>query len=185
MNKDRKAFNSTLRPVAKRKIGQPKKPVPRKGFKKPLSLSEVKKKFGLLTVSEMERADLMMLADNVFSKWVRLMAASESDGYLSCFICGIPVHWTEAENMHIHTRKAMSIRFDEVGCKAGCHGCNAKPNGDRGRFGDKLDAMHGQGTNEALTDKSKRTVHLDKEYLKFIIDTYQQRVDRLLKEKGL
>ena len=48
-----------------------------------------------------------------------------------------------------------------------------------------LDAMHGQGTYEALTDKSKRTVHLDKEYLKFIIDTYQQRVDRLLKEKGL
>jgi len=185
MNKDRKAYNSTLRPVAKRKMGQPKKPVPRNGFKRPLSLTEVKKKFGLLTVAEMERSELMTLADNTFSKWVRLHAASKENGYLPCFICGTPVHWTEAENMHIHTRKAMSIRFDEVGCQAGCHSCNAKPNGDRKAFAVKLNIAHGAGVYEALTEKSKRTVHLDKEYLKFIIDTYQQRVDHLLKEKGL
>lgn len=44
---DRKAWNSTLRPVAKRKIGLPKKP---RVFKKP-KLKEVVKRFGIVTAA--------------------------------------------------------------------------------------------------------------------------------------
>lgn len=47
---DRRAYNSTLRPVSKRKMGQPKKPHQRKGFRKP-TLEEVQKKYGVVKAS--------------------------------------------------------------------------------------------------------------------------------------
>ena len=72
----------------------------------------------------------------------------------------------------------MSVRFDgEINVQAGCHTCNAKPLGDRANFRAMLDQKFGPGAAEANTHKSKRTEKHTNEYLRFIGDTYAERIE--------
>ena len=64
-NPDRKSFNSSLRPVAKNKIGRPKKPKPQR---KP-SLDDVKAKFGVTSAASLQRKPMKQRSDKNEGWW--------------------------------------------------------------------------------------------------------------------
>ena len=135
----------------------------------------VKKASTLSPKGKGERSMARDAADASFSRWVRLKAA-DPDGFLCCFICGTRLHWTEAVLMHCEPRECMSTRYDEINCQAGCCDCNGKPLGDRANFRTMLDTCFGAGTAEKNEIKSKRTELMGAQYLRFLADTYEERI---------
>lgn len=170
-DRDRKSWNSRLRPVSLRKRDAPKK--------KPLPLSEVRRRFDIGVAAALgdapTRSDAMKLADSSFSKYIRLRDARK-DGWLDCFICHEPLHWTEAHMMHFMSRSSSSTRFDEMQ-HAGCATCNGKPLGDRSAYASRIDAKYGDGMAHKLYCKSKRTVHLSTGDLLTVADRYSAMVE--------
>jgi hypothetical protein len=124
----------------------------------------------------------MEYADAMFSKWTRLKAADEN-GYLLCFICGDRVHWKEAVLMHCEGRGAWSVRYSEINGQAGDSACNGKDLGDRDNFRAKLDVVFGPGTWEGNYRKSKEMMKHSNSDLRFIGDTYAERIEWIRKHE--
>ena len=170
---DRKAYNSRLRPG--KGFTRKKLPKPRLTFEE-MKAKGIVRKASTLPKKSSVRTLALDHADTMFKRWVRITAA-DADGYLNCFICGTNLHWSESEAMHCEPCEDMSTRYDEINVQAGCHTCNAKPLGDRANFRIKLDERFGTGTAEANEIKSKRTEKHTNEYLRFIGDTYAERIE--------
>ena len=88
MSTDRKAWNSSLRPVAKNKIGKPKKPP----VKRKPSLDEVKKRFDIVTAAmlgEKPRKPMKKRADSN-KGWVDIARAiwDDPNNDHCCEVCG-------------------------------------------------------------------------------------------------
>lgn len=193
--KDRRAHNSTLRPVSKKRQVQKrrhnstfaaKKAVQPKH--KPKGTDVIDRLLGEgkvfraseLSTKKSPKTTALEAADNAFSKMVRLKAADD-DGYLPCFICGVTVHWEEAVLMHCEPRVCMPTRFSEINCQAGCVTCNGKPNGDRSAFRIMLDATFGPCTAEKNEILSKTTEKMGAKYLRYLADKFNTEIKTLLK----
>lgn len=101
-----------------------------------------------------------------FSRYRRLRAAVEHDdnGMFPCFLCDRPVHWKQAELMHVFTRAKLSVHFHDFN-KPGCRECNAKPLGDRANYLAKLEEAHGEEEMREFLAISQFMVHYSKEDL--------------------
>ena len=191
---DRRAHNSTLRPVsAKRQVQKrrhnstfaAKKAAPPKHKPKGTDTLErllgEGKVFKASTLSDKNaKTTALEAADASFSQLVRLKAADDN-GRINCFICGASVLWTQAVLMHCEPRLSMSTRFSEINCQAGCASCNGKPNGDRSAFRRMLDATFGPGTAEKNEIMSKTTEKMGAKYLKELADKFNEEVKILMK----
>lgn len=191
---DRRAHNSTLRPVsAKRQVQKrrhnstfaAKKGVPSKHKAKGTDVIDrllgEGKVFKASTLSDKNaKTTALEAADAAFSQMVRLKAA-DSNGRINCFICGTSVYWNQAVLMHCEPRLCMSTRFSEINCQAGCASCNGKPNGDRVAFRRMLDATFGPGTAEKNEILSKTTEKMGAKYLKELADKFNEEIKILLK----
>lgn len=190
---DRRAHNSTLRPVsAKRQVQKrrhnstfaAKKAAPPKHKPKGTDTLErllgEGKVFKASTLSDKNaKTTALEAADAAFSQMVRLKAA-DSNGRINCFICGASVYWNQAVLMHCEPRLCMSTRFSEINCQAGCASCNGKPNGDRSAFRRMLDATFGPGTAEKNEILSKTTEKIGAKYLKELADKFNEEIKILL-----
>ena len=175
---DRKAFNSTLSPGKGFK--------PRKAKVKP-TLAELKakgivKKASSLGKKESPRTIAVKYADSNFSRWTRLKAAN-GDGYLKCFICEAPLHWTEAVLMHCEARGAWSVRFSEVNGRPGCVACNDKPLGDRKNFRLRIAERFGQAALDDNIRMAGTMVQYTLSDLNFVGDTYAERIEWIRKHE--
>lgn len=191
---DRRAHNSTLRPVsAKRQVQKrrhnstfaAKKAAPPKHKPKGTDTLErllgEKKVFKASTLSEKSsKTTALEAADAAFSQMVRLKA-SDDNGRINCFICGASVYWSQAVLMHCEPRLCMSTRFSEINCQAGCVTCNGKPNGDRSAFRRMLDATFGPGTAEKNEILSKTTEKMGAKFLRDLADKFNEEIKTLMK----
>lgn len=105
MNADKRSWNSTLRPVAKRKMGLPKKPKPRK---KP-SLEEVKKKFDIKVAAllgEPKRKPIAKRSKNNPGWWHWFIECHWPTVNHECEVCGMPIEEpTPINASHLLPRK--------------------------------------------------------------------------------
>ena len=191
MKSDRKGFNSSLRPVSKKRQAEikaglrPKKPAPRK---KASSIEEVpgfgKTVFRASSLGDKpkgERSQLVDQVDAAYSKMRKLQALEKSryNERINCFICGIPVPLRLTELMHCEPRLSMGTRFDDINCQVGCHSCNSKPLGDRAEFRRMLDVAFGPGTAERNEINSKTVEKMGAEYLRHLLEKFNKEIKRL------
>jgi hypothetical protein len=173
---DRKSWNSTLRPVAKRKIGQAKK-------LDQIAAGNLKLVRKALSPSKNTKSLAKGRAWDWFSKFIRLRDADEH-GYIKCITCGTRRHWRDRVDAgHFVTRAKESTLFDEKNVHAQCKGCNRFQGGKFLEHGVAINRKYGPGTKERLEIKAlqhcKRTLT---DYL-FIEQTYKLRVKTILEKQ--
>jgi hypothetical protein len=121
--------------------------------------------------------------DTIFSKYIRLKDA-DKNGYVKCYTCGVKKYW-EKDGMqagHFMSRKHTATRFDPLNVKPQCYSCNCHFYGRQFVFGKNLDKQFGEGTSEALLQKSRQTQKNTVADLQDLIELYTNKLDELLKK---
>lgn len=174
-----KRYTLRLAPNATGTFSTPKPSKRTLGILKDVIRLAMEKEGGLLKKAQpsaRQKLDDELIA--VHSEYVRRRVADHR-GFIACFICGKELHWKHAHNMHFMGRSEYGTRFDDVGCQAGCPTCNGKPNGDRPRFGRRLDARYGPGTADALRIKAKQVMHYDRAWYRERLAHYRELLSKL------
>jgi len=78
------------------------------------------------------------------------------------------------------SRKHLSTRWDETNCQVQCAGCNVFRYGEQYKFSVGLNNKYGDGTADAMLQKSRETLKIDNAELETKIKYYQDLVERLL-----
>jgi len=148
-DKDRKAWNSTLRPVAKNKS--------KKDFIKRPSVNQLLSSGKVFRGnSEPTLRELSNILDDWWSQMVRLMDSDDA-GRVKCFTCTSEFHWKEMDCGHFMPRTCMPVRWDARNTKPQCERCNRQTdNGNRDIFAKNLDALYGVGTSAQVEIESKQ-----------------------------
>lgn len=141
--KDRKAWNSTLRPVSKKRRQE-------KDIKRP-SISQLVSSGKVLKGNkEPTTRELIDILDDWWSQYIRLMH-SDATGRTACFTCHESDHWKSMDCGHYMPRGPLNTRWDAFNTKPQCRYCNQIiENGNRNAFAINLDIMHGPGTAEQV-----------------------------------
>ncbi len=129
---------------------------------------------------EQSRSNITSDLDTIFSRYTRI-AASNSKGYLNCFICGLELHYTNAHNMHYIQRSEMGSRFLEANNHAGCPQCNDIHETNTKPYTEKLDQWK-NGTSEWLIEQSRQVAKISTEELRQLLSEYKFKL-KLVKSK--
>lgn len=97
---------------------------------------------------------LIKEADQVFSEYVRRSEADEH-GYITCLICGMRVHWKQADNAHFIDRDQMTTRYDDLNCWPTDRHCNRFDDNHRDRYEKALVSLIGQSEVDSLFVRSR------------------------------
>jgi len=124
------------------------------------------------------RKKLIDKLDKIFSQYIRLREAKNHNS--ECFTCGKVDHWKKLQNGHFMSRKHFSTRWDETNCQVQCAGCNVFRYGEQYKFSVGLNNKYGDGTADAMLQKSRETLKIDNAELETKIKYYQDLVERLL-----
>jgi len=124
------------------------------------------------------RKRLIDKLDKIFSQYIRLRESK--NGNSECFTCGKVDHWKKLQNGHFMSRKHLSTRWDETNCQVQCAGCNVFRYGEQYKFSVGLNNKYGDGTADAMLQKSRETLKIDNAELETKIKYYQDLVERLL-----
>ena len=124
--------------------------------------------------------------DKLFSLYIRLREATEYEGLVQCFTCGIVRHYKEGmQNGHFQSRKHLSTRFDEENCQVQCVKCNVYAWGEQYKFALALDSKYGEGKAEELQHLARTTLKISRIEYEEKISYYKTIVDKLKKVKGI
>ena len=124
----------------------------------------------LKKLKSMSLPQLDKLYWSLFSRWIRLKAADIRTGYIVCFICGKPVHWTNADTMHYIPRRHGATRFNLYNNHAGCVECNRYKDGNLVKYAKRLTEVYGEGTTERLEEMRNWTIKIDRhDYIEGIL----------------
>jgi len=124
------------------------------------------------------RKRLIDKLDKIFSQYIKLRESKNHNS--ECFTCGKVDHWKKLQNGHFMSRKHLSTRWDETNCQVQCAGCNVFRYGEQYKFSVGLNAKYGDGTADAMLQKSRQTLKIDNAELEAKIKYYQDLVERLL-----
>ena len=122
----------------------------------------------------------------IFSLFIRFRDTDEN-GYGKCFTCGLIKHWKDSQAGHYISRKNHSTKYNEVGVRNQCGGCNAPyiGGGRPEEFAKGLDELFGEGTATKLKIASKQTCKRAQFEYDTMADYYCGEVIKLGKLKGI
>ena len=124
--------------------------------------------------------------DKWFSLYIRLREATDYEGLVQCFTCGVVRHYKEGmQNGHFQSRKHLSTRFDEENCQVQCVKCNVYSWGEQYKFSLALDGKYGEGKAEELQYLARTTLKISRVEYEEKISYYKSLVDKLKKERGI
>jgi hypothetical protein len=118
--------------------------------------------------------------DKIFSQYIRKKDA-DINGNVNCYTCGATKQW-EKDGMqagHFMSRKHTVTRWDEQNVKPQCYTCNCHYYGKQYEFSLHLDKEYGEGTSEALLQKSRQTQKNTISDLQELIDLYTTKFSEL------
>lgn len=206
MDPNRKAHNSTLRPLSlkrQREIAagthkqKPRKAIRKKTYeeikaegrsviqkllgegkiKKAIDMHAPKKRKPLKQKSDSELSSLDAQLLMWNNRLVRLKARQD-DGTVRCFICHRDIPYEESVAMHFQGRIGRGTRFNHLALRAGCNSCNSKPNGDRKNFARRLEE-ESPGLSSQLTILSKQVMRYDRQWYRDMINVTREEVKQL------
>lgn len=123
-------------------------------------------------------------ADLLFSRLIRLRAAEPLTGICYCYICGSPVHYSEAQAMHYVHREDSLLRLHPKNVRVGDKKCNEYLDGNLKLFSEKLDAEEPR-LSEWLYAEGKETYKFWRQELKTMIGDFTREINHLKKLKQL
>lgn len=123
-------------------------------------------------------------ADLLFSRLIRLRAASPTTGLLTCFICDNLIHYSAAHAMHYEGRSDSALRLHPKNVRPGCVKCNVHKDGNLQEYARRLDEEE-LGLSEWLYAEGKSVYKFTRDELKRFIADYTREINHLKKIKGL
>ena len=136
--------------------------------------------------SRAKRADsytfLKEKLDIIFSRFIRLRDTNQ-EGIGNCIDCGERGEWHEFDTGHFISRDRLATRWDEMNCAAQKSSCNRFHSGRQFEFSKGLDNRYGAGTADSILAKSYQEIKYSTVEMKDLIVYYQEKVERLLKDK--
>lgn len=123
-------------------------------------------------------------ADLLFSRLIRLRAAEPITGVCHCYICGDPVHYTEAQAMHYVGRIDSSLRLHPKNVRVGDKKCNEYLDGNLKLYAEKLDQEE-TGLSEWLYTEGNIPYKFWRDELKRMIGDFSREINHLKKLKSL
>lgn len=123
-------------------------------------------------------------ADLLFSRLIRLRAAEPETGMCYCYICGSPVHYSEAQAMHYMGRTDSSLRLHPKNVRVGDKNCNEYLSGNLIKYAEKLDAEE-PNLSEWLYVEGNQPYKFWRDELKQMIVDFTKEINHLKKEKNL
>lgn len=97
-------------------------------------------------------SELIDVADDLFSKVIRLSAADEN-GFVICYTCDIKIRWQDIQNGHYVKRGNLFLRFDTRNCRPQCEDCNKYKDGNMAEYTRRLEAEH-SGITDILKEEA-------------------------------
>lgn len=123
-------------------------------------------------------AQLKKELDKVFSQYIRHLYANE--GNVECYTCGVVKPIKEMQNGHFQSRRHTSTRWLHdntiANCKPQCQKCNIWSEGEKWKFGKKLEAEYGVEAVEELVQLSYKSVKYSKTDLEYLIQVYKDKL---------
>lgn len=111
-----------------------------------------------------DMSGLIQDADNLISRYVRLLAADEN-GLVKCFTCPTILPWTQMQAGHYVPRANLFLRHDMRNVKPQCYECNCVKHGRLAVYSVKL----GETMVEQLINESRIVYSVTREELRTII----------------
>jgi hypothetical protein len=112
--------------------------------------------------------------DDVFSKYIR--RKDSVNGKVKCFICGVWIPMSTADNMHYIDRDQMTTRYDEMNCHEGCQQCNRFDPYHKERYCKKMIFTYGFDAVIALEQKSRSLAKFTRYDLLELIQEYKTKL---------
>jgi len=133
-----------------------------------------------------DRAKAVERLDNIFSKFVRLRD-SDSHGFSTCITCHKVAFWTREgiQCGHFQTRSKYITRWHERNAHAQCAGCNMVNGGQQYKHGLEIDKRYGEGAAEEILILSNQTQKFSTFELIDMYNDFKERVEQMIKDKGV
>lgn len=122
-------------------------------------------------------SDLIIQADDVFSKYIRLKYADHR-GFVQCYTCPIIKHWTLMQCGHYIKRGHSYLRFDDRNARPQCFECNCDKKGNTPVFIPNLEAEK-PGITDILNEEMRIIYKPTREELRAMIVDLKNKVKRL------
>lgn len=130
------------------------------------------------------KPDLVRSLDKEFSLFIRLRDCMPN-GFFRCISCGKIKPFAQADCGHFHSRRHMSVRYDEDNAHAECRSCNRFAADHLIGYERNLIAKIGKMRFDKLAWKASHTMKWTDAELKELIAYYKEQNKILRKEKGL
>ena len=130
------------------------------------------------------KPDLKARADKEFSLFIRLRDCMPN-GFFRCISCGQIKPFGQADCGHFHSRRHMSVRYDEDNAHAECRSCNRFKADHLIGYERNLIAKIGRMRFDKLAWKAAQPMKWTDRELEELAAYYKERNKELRKEKGL
>lgn len=135
------------------------------------------------------RQKAMDLADDWFSRWVRINFAHQilTDGTVlcKCYTCGTQKQAKNIQNGHWQRRGFKSTRFDEKNARPQCKKCNYYRSGEPEKFEINLIKEIGQEVVNELKITSQEYCKDDEQFYLKHAENYRIKTNKLVKKLGI
>lgn len=130
------------------------------------------------------KPDLKARADKEFSLFIRLRDCMPN-GFFRCISCGQIKPFGQADCGHFHSRRHMSVRYDEDNAHSECRSCNRFKADHLIGYERNLIAKIGRMRFDKLAWKAAQPMKWTDKELEELAAYYKERNKELRKEKGL
>lgn len=125
---------------------------------------------------------LVVVADKVFSEYIRKSYSDKHSGFVTCITCNKTGNIKDMHNGHYHKRSCFHLRYDERNAHPQCPRCNLWLNGNQASYALFLTRTYGENILEileVLKNQKEMTSAQKRELCEGIIETYTQKVKDL------
>lgn len=125
-------------------------------------------------------SDIIRVADEWFSKYVRLMGVNE-EGLVSCYTCDDTIPWQKAQCGHYIKRGCLYLRHDTRNGKIQCETCNVFMDGNMAEYTQRMERDF-PGLPDILREESMVVYKPDRDELQRLITEYSIKSKQLIKK---
>ena len=122
--------------------------------------------------------------DKIFSMYIRVRDAMPN-GFFKCISCGKIKPFDQADCGHYHSRRHMSVRYDDMNAHAECRACNRFSADHLIGYREHLIEKIGEAAYDMLSFRASQTKKWSDFELKELCKYYKALTEKIKKEKGL
>jgi hypothetical protein len=130
-------------------------------------------------IEEEGLSDLIKMADDAFSKWLRLSNA-DKDGLVICYTCDLGMRWQDSQCGHYVKRGNLFLRWDTRNTRVQGECCNKYKGGNYPEYTKRLEEEH-PGITTILYEEGNLVYKPTREEIRNIYTEYSRKLKLLQK----